>query len=78
MASSPMANSSAHNPLLADPALGEVAMIAEARRRGLTWNQVALAIGCPDGKTAKAKAKRLARAAQKAAVSAMREEAAGE
>lgn len=43
-----------------------IALIAEAQARGLTWAQIAPAIGCPDGKTAKAKAKRLARQAQAA------------
>ena len=43
-----------------------VSMIAGARAQGLTWAQIAPAIGCPDGKTAKAKAKKLARQAQSA------------
>ena len=43
-----------------------VSLIAEAKARGLTWAQIAGAIGCPDGKAAKAKAKKLARQAQSA------------
>ena len=46
--------------------LRTVGLIAQAKARGLTWGQIAPAIGCPDGKTAKAKAKKLARQAQSA------------
>lgn len=43
-----------------------VMMIAEAQRRGVTWRQIASALGLPNGPAAKAAAKRLARSAQKA------------
>ena len=47
-----------------DPAVATVAMIREAKRRGLTWAQIAPALGAGNGKAAKAAAKRLAGAAQ--------------
>jgi hypothetical protein len=47
-----------------DPAVATVAMIAEAKQRGITWAQIAPALGAGNGKTAKAMAKRLARQAQ--------------
>jgi hypothetical protein len=43
-----------------------VLMIAEAQRRGITWRQIASALGCENGAAAKRAAKRLARSAQKA------------
>ena len=43
-----------------------VAMIASLKAQGATWAQIAPAIGCRDGRPAKAKAKRLARQAQAA------------
>jgi hypothetical protein len=43
-----------------------VLMIAEAQRRGITWRQIASALGCENGPAAKRAAKRLARSAQSA------------
>jgi hypothetical protein len=47
-----------------DPDVARAAMIAEAKQRGLTWAQIASALGYQNGKQAKAAAKRLARVAQ--------------
>lgn len=54
--------------LLMDTAAAIVAQIAALKQAGATWAQIAGALGCPDAKTAKAKAKRYARAAQVAMV----------
>ena len=51
-----------------DPAVATVAMIAEAKARGISWNQIAPAIGAPNGKAAKAAAKRLAKHANGALI----------
>lgn len=48
-----------------DPAVALVALIAEAQNRGMTWAQIAPALHAPDGRQAKAAAKRLARDAQR-------------
>jgi hypothetical protein len=50
--------------IASDPVAAKAAMIAEAKRRGLTWAQIASTIGAENGKAAKAEAKRLARTAQ--------------
>ena len=47
-----------------DPDAAKAAMIAEAKRRGLTWAQIATTIGAENGKAAKREAKRLARVTQ--------------
>lgn len=60
---------------MTDPAVATVATIAALKAQGATWAQIASAIGCPDKKAAKAKAKRLARQAQ---VSLLRQSAAPE
>jgi hypothetical protein len=52
--------------LPADIALLEVAAIDRLRRNGATWRQIAPAIGTANPKAAKAKAKRLAREANRA------------
>jgi hypothetical protein len=55
-----------------------VAMIAEARKRGLTWAQIGSAtIGRPDPKAAKNHARKLARRANKAAALMLGREAPG-
>jgi hypothetical protein len=53
---------------LPDPAVARVAMICEARRRGITWAQIAPAMGCENGKQAKAVAKRLAKQANQSLI----------
>ena len=55
----------------ADPlthALLQLRMIAEAKNRGASWNQIAATLGAPDGKAAKALAHKLARTAQRAVI----------
>jgi hypothetical protein len=47
-----------------------VLMIAEAQRRGVTWRQIASALGCENGPAAKRAAKRLAKSAQSAMLQA--------
>jgi hypothetical protein len=47
-----------------------VGMIATAKGNGLTWAQIGSVLGGVDGKTAKARAKRLARQVNKALASA--------
>ena len=49
-------------------ALLQLRMIAEAKSRGASWNQIAATLGAPDGKAAKAMAHRLAREAQRAVI----------
>jgi hypothetical protein len=49
-----------------DPGAAKAALIAEAKRRGATWAQIAPTIGAENGKAAKAEAKRLARKTQAA------------
>lgn len=44
--------------------LAMVYLIARCQRSGATWNQIAAATGCQNGKQAKAYAKRLARGCQ--------------
>ena len=51
---------------LPDQAVSTVAMIFEAKQRGIPWAAIAPAIGCGSGKEAKAKAKRLAKLANRA------------
>ena len=49
-------------------ALLQLRMIAEAKNRGASWNQIAATLGAPDGKAAKALAHKLARTAQRAVI----------
>ena len=49
-------------------ALLQLRMIAEAKNRGASWNQIAATLGAPDGKAAKAMAHKLARTAQRAVI----------
>ena len=49
-------------------ALLQLRMIAEAKNRGASWNQIAATLGAPDGKAAKALAHKLAREAQRAVI----------
>ena len=49
-------------------ALLQLRMIAEAKNRGASWNQIAATLGAPDGKAAKAMAHKLAREAQRAVI----------
>ena len=44
--------------------LATVALIADLKRQGATWAQIASAIGAPNGQAAKSMAKKMARAAQ--------------
>jgi hypothetical protein len=53
-------------PLPADVVLLEVAAIDRLRRNGATWRQIAPAIGTTSPQAAKAKAKKLAREANRA------------
>ena len=48
-----------------DKTVALVALAAEAQSRGMTWQQIAPTVGCSSGQEAKAKMKRLAKAAQR-------------
>lgn len=50
-----------------DVTFAAVTRIAALRQQGATWAQIAPAIGCASPKAAKAKAKRMARAADRRA-----------
>jgi hypothetical protein len=47
-----------------DKTVALVALAAEAQSRGMTWAQIAPAVGCANGKAAKAKMKRFGKIAQ--------------
>lgn len=50
---------------MTDRALLYLRLVAEAKERGISWNQLARTLGAADGKTAKREAKRLARDTQR-------------
>ena len=66
----PLRNLIPRNPPVADPALAadqmRLLMISEAQQRGLTWRQIASALGYASGPEAKRAAHRLARKVQAA------------